>query len=326
MDAAIPALLDAARSGRPGHLARVAQLSGFGLRDVSEGAVVLGAAVDGRLLGGLADDALRAAAAAGQRLVRASIPDTAAESAGLVCGGLATLVLTPIGELPDELLAWLAQARPVALATPADGTAGALAVTERDHGGTLHAPAVDDEVVAVARELLRRGRSDRSVLEVAGRPVLVSAVVPRTRVLVVGSGAMAGAIEAQARLLDWEVVVTEDGAQASGFAASAGPADAVVVLSHDPDLGPEVLAAALAGGAGYVGAMGSRATQSSRRARLLARGVAEEVLARVHGPVGLDLGARTPAETAVSIVAEVLADRNGRVPQSLRSRPGPISA
>jgi xanthine dehydrogenase accessory factor len=325
VDAAITALLDAHHHQRRGHLALVVELSGFGLRDLGEAAVISDGTVTGRLLGGLADGELQRAADTGGRTVRTSITDRSAEGAGLVCGGVARLVLVPVDDLPAELFSWLAEARAVGLAVSLDEGAGVLAVTGRSVAGTLGAPALDEEVTAVARQLLERGRSDRRVTEVDDRPVLVVATVPRPRLVVVGAGPMADAIDAQGRLLGWSCETTEDVGRAVGFVADAGPGDAVVVLSHDPALDAPVLAAAVGGGIGYVGAMGSRATQSARRSRLDRLGVPAERQSRIHGPVGLDLGARTPAETAVAIVAEVLAARSGRAPGSLRGATGPIN-
>ena len=80
----------------------------------------------------------------------------------------------------------------------------------------------------------------------------------------------------------------------------------LVLLDHDPEF-DAVLADGLRGGRGFIGALGSRHTQAARRERLLAAGLTDDDLAALHGPVGLDLGARTPAETAVSIVAQVIA-------------------
>ena len=102
-------------------------------------------------------------------------------------------------------------------------------------------------------------------------------------------------------------------------------ADVLVLLDHDPAFDAALLAG-LRHGRGFLGALGSRRTQAARRERLLGAGVTEADLARIHGPVGLDLGARTPAETAVSIVAEVVASRSGRDPAALSAGRGQIGA
>ena len=88
-----------------------------------------------------------------------------------------------------------------------------------------------------------------------------------------------------------------------------GPADAVAVLTHDVKFDEPAIVAALARGCRYVGAVGSRKTQADRRARLLDAGVAPDDLARLRGPIGLDLGGRLPAETALAIMAEIVAER-----------------
>jgi xanthine dehydrogenase accessory factor len=101
---------------------------------------------------------------------------------------------------------------------------------------------------------------------------------------------------------------------------------AVVVLAHEERFDLPALAGALASDAFYVGAIGSRRTQAARREKLLAQGVAETALDRIHGPAGLDVGADTPAETAVSILAEILAVRAGREGGALRGATGRIHA
>lgn len=108
------------------------------------------------------------------------------------------------------------------------------------------------------------------------------------------------------------------------LAVPLGPRDAVCVLTHDRRVDVPAIVAALGTEVGYLGAMGSRRTQEDRVARLRAEGVDDHALARVHGPIGLDIGARTPAETAVSILAEVIAARTGRSATSLRDTTGPI--
>ena len=98
------------------------------------------------------------------------------------------------------------------------------------------------------------------------------------------------------------------------------------MLTHEERLDVPALTAALAGDAFYVGAIGSRKTQAKRRERLLDAGLSEDALERLSGPAGLDLGAESPAETAVSILAEILAVRAGRDGGRLRARSGPIHA
>jgi len=105
-----------------------------------------------------------------------------------------------------------------------------------------------------------------------------------------------------------------------------GPRDAACVLTHDAKFDVPAIVAALATRVGYIGAMGSRRTQAERVARLREAGVDDTGLARLMAPIGLDLGARTPEETAVSICAEIIALRSGRRPPSLRDRDGPIHA
>ena len=102
------------------------------------------------------------------------------------------------------------------------------------------------------------------------------------------------------------------------------PRDAICVLTHDPKFDVPAVIAALATDAGYLGAMGSRRTTDDRNERLRAEGVTDEQLARVMAPIGVDLGARTPEETAISICAEIIAKHSGRSAPSLRDASGDI--
>ena len=144
-----------------------------------------------------------------------------------------------------------------------------------------------------------------------------------TRLLVVGHGEVATALEAIARALGWVVAVVDTlGETVEALVRS----DAVVVLSHHEGLDGPAIAAALASDARYVGAMGSRKTQARRRAWMLENGVSESELDDVRGPAGLDIGANTPGEIAVSIVAEVIALHRGVSGGSISDRSGPIHA
>ena len=106
--------------------------------------------------------------------------------------------------------------------------------------------------------------------------------------------------------------------------ADLGPRDAVCILTHDPKFDVPAAISALGTDAGYVGAMGSRRTTDDRNRRLTEEGVDPTDLHRIMAPIGLDLGARTPEETAISICAEIIALRSGRLAPSLRDSEGDI--
>jgi xanthine dehydrogenase accessory factor len=121
-----------------------------------------------------------------------------------------------------------------------------------------------------------------------------------------------------------EVVVDWPNRYLAKVGPDLGIRDAVCVLTHDPKFDVPAIMSALQTKVGYLGAMGSRRTHVERVARLKEAGVTDEGLARVMAPIGLDLGARTPEETAVSICAEIIALRTGREAPSLRDTVGPI--
>ncbi len=327
MDAAVVPLLATLADPSPGaELVRVVTLKGFGLRDGSDGLVLHDAGgddarVSGRVLGGLADAALLDTTVDARTVVRVPVTDRDADAAGMVCGGTAVLLRSPVADLPVELGGLLASATPVALVCPADGSGADTIVTRRDVAG----PPVADDVAEQARAALAGGVSESSTVEVDGVEWLIACAIPSPRAVVVGSGPMAEAIVAQGALLGWEAETIEDTDAVVDFVTGAGPADAVIVLSHDRAVDIPILDASLRSAIGYVGAMGSRGTQTARRNRLTELGHDEAALARIHGPVGLDLASRTPAETAVAIVAEYLANRSGRTPASLGAGSGPIN-
>jgi xanthine dehydrogenase accessory factor len=127
-------------------------------------------------------------------------------------------------------------------------------------------------------------------------------------VLIVGEGPVAEVLAPMAASLGWEATASTRLAQAE---AAMSAADAVVVTSHHEDVDGPAIRAALAAGTSYVGAMGSRRTQARRREWLLANGVTEAQLTSLHAPVGLDIGADEPGEIAISILAEIVAERRG---------------
>ena len=231
-----------------------------------------------------------------------------------------------------ERLAALGEKRAV-LFTVLDGEQAGEKLLVLENGETVgDGPATPAERVG---ELLRSGRSRE--LEVDGRRVFAEVYGPPPRLLVYGAVDLAEALCAAAKLLGWTTIVADARAKFAtaerlpsadrvlvswpeqAFAeAVPDHATAVVVLTHDDKFDVPALEAALASEAFYVGAIGSRRTQDRRRERLLEAGVDEQALTRIAGPAGLDLGADSIQETAVSILAEILATRAGRAGGPLR--------
>jgi xanthine dehydrogenase accessory factor len=308
-------------------VARVAGLEGFGAVPAGE---VLAVRSDGTVAGellrgtvqGPATEAAQRALAGTAVEVSAPVGEADAVAAGLACSGRARLFVHPIGELDRALWSALADGRPAVLATAVgDDQTGHLMVLDGEVTGSLGDPERDAEVTAEAHRLLGRGATARA--ELAG--ALLDVWVPAPTMLIAGGGALDAALTAQARLLGWAPRSVTSVGDAVAAVEAFGPSDVLVLLDHDPAM-DAVLLAGIRGGRGFLGALGSRHTQAERRQRLHAAGCTDDELYRVHGPVGLDLGARSPAEVAVSVVAEVIAERAGRHAASLRTTAGPISA
>lgn len=309
-------------------LVRVVSVTGMGSNDPGEAtAVTDGLPAIGTILSGAADAALAAAlgqAAAGDaaRMLDLHIGDEDAVAVGLTCGGQASVLLQPAAELPETVWQLLASRTPLCLVTdliePHLGRTTWLTVGPENGA---------DDPVTRAREvvaLFGRGTPEAAVLDVEGRRLLVTALWPTPRLVIVGEGLIADALGAAARLLGWEPSTVNDVTAASNAVAALGPGDGVVVLSHDRSVDAPALAAALGSPVGYLAALGSRHTQAARTGWLVDHGVPTEVIGRVRGPAGLDIGARTPAEIAVAIVAEMVALRSGATGSPLADRGGPI--
>lgn len=206
-----------------------------------------------------------------------------------------------------------------------DGAGEKLLVLESGE----HEGDAPPELAPLAVELLRGGRN--KLLELEGRRVFCEVYGPPPRLLVYGAVDTAESLCRAAKLLGWTTIVAD--ARAKFATAERIPSadevvvewpeqafahvapdhsTAVVVLTHDDKFDVPALKAALASDAFYIGALGSRRNQERRRERLLEAGVDEEALTRIWGPCGLDVGADSNEETAVSILAEALAVRAGR--------------
>ncbi|MFG1921613.1 XdhC family protein [Cryptosporangium sp. NPDC048952] len=291
-------------------VARIVDVHGFGAVPAGEVLAVRDDGIRaGELLRGVADPviagAVPGALSGASSVVNVPVGESDAVAAGLACAGSAQVLVHAVSD--PSVWSALAAGSPVALATSL--TSGD-STTMPDGPESFVSAAVAEE----ASRLLGLGAPGRAVVD----DVLVDAWVPTPNVVTIGGGTLAGAIAAQAALLGWEARDVSTVSEAVAAVEAFGPADVLVLLDHDPAM-DEVLRAGLAHGRGFLGALGSRRTQAARRERLTAAGVPADAVDRIHGPVGLDLGARSPAETAVSIVAEVLATRSGRAGTALHA-------
>ena len=276
---------------------------------ISEAGELAGSVSGGCVESDVAVNALEVLETGEPKLLSYGIPDEDAWEVGLPCGGEIDVFLERFeGELPDS-------ETPQIVFTVVDGDrAGKRWVSQ------------DGEVTRT--QLLQRD----------GEQVFAEVLGPPPRLLIFGAVDLAEELCRAAKGLGWRTVVTD--ARARFATAERVPSadelvvawpeealerfapderTAVVVLTHEDRWDVPALAGALGTGAFYVGALGSRRTQERRRERLLETGVSEEQLERLCGPAGLDLGAGTPAETALSILGEILAVRAGRDGGRLRA-------
>jgi xanthine dehydrogenase accessory factor len=215
--------------------------------------------------------------------------------------------------------------RAVTLATRLSDAAEALVYADKVEG----ALAGDAAVVAAARRAMEIGRSE--TVDIAGQKIFLNVYVPPARLIIVGAVHIAQALAPMATMLDFDVTVVDprgawattnrfpgvkivkewadEAFQEMGLDAST----AVVTLTHDPKLDDPALESALRSDVFYVGALGSRRTHAKRKERLAEAGISDEQFARIHGPVGLNIGAKSPAEIAVSILGQVIEVRARRL-------------
>jgi xanthine dehydrogenase accessory factor len=253
--------------------------------------------------------------------------DAAAD--GLACAGQVEALVQRLDNAPALLWSALEHRIPVALAVGIAAAADLpswLVVTADAVEGSIGDATIDAEATTDARYHLARGVPNRRMVQFDDTNLLIEVFAPSSRMVVVGAGELVVALGRQGTLLGWDVDSSDIVDDAVARVRELGPGDAVVVLSHDAEVDAPVMAAAIEVGVGYLGALGSRRTQAARRQRLAERGVSEADLDAIHGPVGLDLGARTPAETAMAVFAEIVKDRAGRSASSLRELDGSIHA
>jgi xanthine dehydrogenase accessory factor len=273
-----------------------------------------------------------------------------------MCGGTVRLFVHELTEQTREPLEVVNRAVrdgvPVALATLLDGEAAGskLAVTEDqtvgDLGGIeLLEASVKRDAIGCLEQGVTAVRRYSSSGEVMGSDlrVYIQGFASHPEMVIFGAIDFSVAVAKAAGDLGYRVTICDarapfiESARFKQVADTAvdwpdrhlagrklGPRDVVLVFTHDPKFDEPALIAALNTGAGYIGALGSRRTHRERVERLRERGVEEAQIERISAPCGLDIGARTPAETAISILAEVIAKRSGRAAEPLTETSGSI--
>ena len=307
------------RAGQGAALATVIETWGSAPRQagsqlaISGAGEMVGSVSGGCVEGAVVTEALDALADRRARILTFGVSDETAFAAGLACGGTIRVLVEPVGEgaeaLPEALLAGLVAARAapraVALVTQTDGWHRSLVAAGAD-------PAVDTRL-----------RSDRSGMEDDGRFIAVH--TPPLRLIVVGAVHIAQPLLTIARACGYACTlidprgafgskarfpgetILDDWPDEALAALKPDARTAIVTLTHDPKLDDPAIRTALRSGAFYLGCLGSKKTHAKRVDRLTADGFTAEDIARIHAPVGLDIGARTPAEIAVSILAQITA-------------------
>jgi xanthine dehydrogenase accessory factor len=330
---------------------------------VTDTGAVLGSISGGCVEGDLYEAASEVLAGGGARVTEYGVTDDDAFAAGLSCGGTLEVFLTelaPAGHpnaVPDAVLDQLraaAQGRAAGLAVVVSGPGAGRILTLADAAtgpgsGVGSAESLSaDSARRIRSELAARITGGQTVLgtvDCAGDEARVLFLVsaPPPRFIIFGAVDFAAALSDAARLLGYRVTVCDARAVFATPERFPSAAEVVVswpsdylagtavdsrtvlcVLTHDEKFDLPLLTAALRLDVAYVGAMGSRRTHERRMLRLREAGLGGTELGRLHSPIGLDLGASTPEETAVSILAEVLATRTGGSGAPLRGIRGPI--
>lgn len=350
-------------AGERAAVARVVDLEGSGPRSpgaamaVTDSGEVVGSVSGGCVEGAVVTEALEVIEAHDRRIVTFGYSDDEAFAVGLTCGGTIHLFVEPLewgpplSALSDDLSA----EAPAALATVVDGPGAGAKMLVRPVGattiGSLGNAGLDRSVERDARGELSAGRSGirrySEQGEIRGQEVavFVESFAPPPQMVIFGAVDFTAALARVAKVLGYkvtvcdarpvfatarrfpmadEVVVSWPDRLLADIGPDLGLRDAVCVLTHDAKFDVPAITTALRTDVGYIGVMGSRRTHSDRTARLEQAGVTDEGLARLRSPIGLDIGAATPEETAVSIVSEIISLRTGRQAQALSLISGPI--
>lgn len=334
------------QSGQPAALATVLGVWKSAPRQPGASMVVAGdGAVAGSVSGGCVEGAvyelgMEVLRSRRPERVRFGVSDDDALTVGLTCGGQIEILVQPFDRetFPffDLVVQSIETEEAVCIAVPVEAAEGIgpMAVWSDQTRGSLGSPEIDEAVTRDARGMLHVGENETRSYGACGEPagdemeVFFLSFAPRPRLLVFGAIDFAEALVRMGNFLGYHVTVC-DARRAFVTRQRFPSADEVVVewphrylqdtdidqrtaicvLTHDPKFDVPLLEVALRTDVGYIGAMGSRRTHEDRLRRLRERGLSEKELARLRSPIGLDIGGRTSAETAVSIAAEIIQQR-----------------
>jgi len=267
------------------------------------------------------------------QLLHFGVADETAWEVGLACGGSIDIFVKPLDvRFFKSLRSVLMEEQTAIIVTVVRGPDDILGSEmlmrdDRDVTGTI-SNELDEQVLQLARETLSNGTSQRRMLN-ESIEIFIEVILPPPTLIAVGGVHITIALMALAKTLGYRTVVI-DPRSAFGSEARFPHVDqliqlwpdeafqqvppnrstAIAMLTHDPKLDDPALKIALPSSAFYVGALGSKTTQAKRRQRLLDDGLTEAQLNRLHGPIGLEIGAGTPEEIAMSIMAEIVSARN----------------
>ena len=307
------------RDGRGAVLATVIETWGSAPRQpgsqlaISGAGEIMGSVSGGCVEGAVVTEAIEALADRKSRVMTFGVSDETAFAVGLACGGTIRVLVEPVGEgaeaLPEAMLEGLVAAR---------AARQAVAVAVQTEGWTRALIRPGDQAAVDARF-----RADRSGMEEDGR--FIAMHNPPLRLIVVGAVHIAQALVQVARICGYDCTLI-DPRSAFGSAArfpgeqiieewpdealealSPDARTAIVTLTHDSKLDDPAIRVALRSDVFYLGCLGSSRTHAKRVERLVAAGFSEAEIARIHAPVGLDIGAKSPAEIAVSVMAQITA-------------------
>jgi xanthine dehydrogenase accessory factor len=342
LDAVVAQALAWRASGRKVALATVARTWGssprpagskLAVNDVTE---FVGSVSGGCIEGAVIQEALEVMETGASRVLEFGVSDETAWEVGLACGGKVEVFVEAVAPdagrgiargVLEELLAARRARRGVVLVTPLDGSAHRVIALGPVAGNPGGAAVGAEPLAAAAAQVARRDQAE--VIEGAGGALLLEPHTPPLRLIIVGAVHVAQPLAEMAALSGFAVTIVDPRrafateARFPGQALVVGWPDAavaelapdartaVVTLTHDPKLDDPALIAALGSPAFYIGCLGSKKTHGARRTRLGERGFDAAALDRLHGPVGMAIGARTPSEIAVSILAQIIAALRG---------------